>query len=426
MYTISYLSIGSELLDGRVIDTNSVFMSRSLIPLGIDVAARISTDDRIEDIISALSYLSKISDCIIVTGGLGPTTDDLTREAISEFTRCPLLLNEESLEKLKRLYEIKKRNFDTSNEKQSLFPKTSKIILNPVGTAPGFSIEHLEQDKKVLLIALPGVPRELVAMFEDSVLPLLKDRLPLEQEPLLHNHLLCVYGLPESVIGSKVTALSLPKEIKISYRAMFPEVHVQLRGRGNIGKYAQQIVEVLGEDNVYAENVTTTLGENIHALLIESQKTVAVAESCSGGMLSEILTLKSGASKFFLGSIVAYDNTVKAKLLSVSSQTLEQHGAVSHKAAAEMALGVRTALGSDFGISITGIAGPQGGTDDKPVGTFFIGLSTPQELISFRAFFHSERDLIRKYSAVKAIDILRRKINTLHPPKDTEIVTHLL
>ena len=421
MYTVSFLAIGSELLDGRVVDTNSVFLSRSLISLGINVNQKLSCDDQISEIKDALAYLSKTSNCIIVTGGLGPTSDDLTREAIAEFVNTDLELDEESLQNLKALYTKRHREMDPSNVKQATFPKTSTVILNPIGTAPGFSIKVPETN--VVIISLPGVPRELVPMFEETVLPYMKSILPADT-PQLSTHGFCLFGLPESVIGSKIKALKLPNDISVSYRASFPEVHVLLKRKGDLEPYIHQVVETLGREYIFAENLNTSLMERVHRLLSEKEYTLSVVESCTGGLLGELLTRTPGSSKNFKGGIIAYSNEVKSASLDVPKTIIEDKGAVSHEVAAHLALSVNKVIPASFSLSITGVAGPDGGTVEKPVGTFYIGFCNGKEVYTYKCFYLAERDMIRKYAAYKSLDILRRHLRGYGKPDDCEVVRH--
>jgi len=422
---VALLTIGSEILDGRVVDTNSAYLCALLTNLGITVTGISSCDDAIPDVHDLLSHLLKQAACVIVTGGLGPTSDDLTREAVASFIGEDIVLNPASLERLKGLYAVRQRTFDPSNAKQATFPSGAEIIPNPVGTAEGFRVSTSEG---AYIICLPGVPRELRAMIDGTVLSMLKKEMVVRKSPIFEQRAARIFGLPESLIGSKVVELNLGEAIKVSYRASFPEVHLLIRGVNQpLDVALGRISAALGADHVYSSDLEIGMPETVVSLLTGSGQTIAVAESCTGGMLGELLTTVAGASECFLGGVIAYSNNLKRSLLNVSQESLTNHGAVSHKTALEMALGARLATQSSIAVSITGIAGPERASiapaeilapgvpvgPEKPVGSFFIGLSTPEGEKSYRFFFSSSRGLIRKFAAYKALDVVRRLLSQL-------------
>lgn len=413
MAPIALLMVGNELLDGRVLDTNSQFLSSHFSQKGIEVGAILSCRDGINEICDALRFLSQKHKVIITSGGLGPTTDDLTREAVSEHAGVELENRPELVQRLEKWFLDRGRTFDPSNLKQASIPKGSKIIPNDQGTAVGF---QLTTNDDVTIFSLPGVPRELHHLFFETVLPACEKELGLGTS--LQNVGLRVYGLGESVVGSIIQSLNFSPDITISYLASFPEVKVLFTAARDLSKEQHQAVEALGNDVVFTTEYHKGFAEVVHELLLSKGVTVGLAESCTGGLVSALLTDYSGASMYLRGSIVCYSNEVKQGLLAVSDDTLKNEGAVSHDTVLKLAEEAKRVLYSSIGISISGIAGPEGGTEAKPVGTFFIGFSNETETKSYKFFFSGSRDRIRKYSAYKALDVLRRELLKLDPPRD--------
>lgn len=414
MTTIALLTIGSELLDGRVQDTNSNFLCDELSTAGFSIKSILSCDDVLEDIIHSIRFLSDSAQAIIITGGLGPTTDDLTREAIAAYSGKNLILDQGALENLKAFFEKRGRRFFKTNEKQATLPEGASIIPNPEGTAPGFRI--IGNHGKTLIVALPGVPRELKRMFHDTVLPFLRNQN--QQTAPYMRHILKVFGLPESLIGERIESLQLSREITVSYRAKFPQVDVVFKTKQShlLDQAVSAVRNVLGIQYIFSERSIENFEEVIHHLLLERKVTIAVAESCTGGLLGKLITNSSGSSQYFRGGIISYSDQAKTELLGVESETLSIHGAVSGQTAKQMAEGVKTRFHSDLALSITGIAGPEGGSSEKPVGTFFIGFSAPGILEAFHFVYPSHRERVRNYSAFSALDILRRYLAQLPLP----------
>ena len=405
---IAVLATGSELLDGRVLDTNSHFVAGCLTDLGLALSRVVTCGDDIGSIKESLAFLLKEASFVIVTGGLGPTTDDLTREAIAEFAGVGLELNDAALATLHDYYVRKRRTFDPTNTKQATFPTGATIIPNPHGTAAAFA---LEVSPGALVIALPGVPGEFRALFEAAVVPRIRERFH-EAAPR-REHFFRIFGLPESVVGARVSAAGLGSEIAVSYRAHFPEIHVVLKTTARaeeLTRAADNVRAAIEPDYIVAEDKSEGLEQVVGALLEKANATVAVAESCTGGLLGAALSRISGSSKFFLGGGITYSNALKESLLGVSPTTLAAHGAVSAPVATEMAVGARLRFGSTYAVSITGIAGPGGGSEQKPVGTFFVGMATPAGATAYHFFFASSRDWVRTFAATSALDIVRRTV----------------
>lgn len=405
---IAVLATGSELLDGRIADTNSQFIAGRVSDLGLTVKRVVTCGDDIETITRSLAFLAEEASLIIVTGGLGPTTDDLTREALAAYAGQQLVLNTAAFENLKRYYERKRRAFDPSNTKQATFPESARVIPNPHGTAAAFS---LELRPGVFAVALPGVPGELRALYDSDVVPLIKelfrDAVPRKER------FFRLFGLPESIVGARVHGAALDPAISVSYRAHFPEIHVVLKTAADealLDRAATLTRAAIEADYIVAEHKETSLEGSVHELLMARGATVSVAESCTGGMLGGLLSRLPGSSKTFVGGGITYSNALKESLLGVNIESLNAHGAVSDVVATEMARGAQIRFNSTYALSITGIAGPAGGTEAKPVGTFFVGLATPEGVMAYHLFFSSTREWIRTFAAYSALDILRRTI----------------
>jgi nicotinamide-nucleotide amidase len=411
---IGFLAIGSELLDGRVHESNALFAARALADFGVGLAGVTLCDDAESEITDALDHLINYSSIIIVSGGLGPTTDDLTREALAHYCGVTLFEDAGSLEYIKSIFEKRQRSFNPTNAKQASFPVGATIIINPVGTAPGFSIVTEKPGRKVILIALPGVPKEYTTMFSESVQPLILSSLGITHIP--PRKLIRVFGLPESEIGGRVEALKLSSELSISYRAHFPEIQVKIgheRDTELVAESMKRIEAALGSDRIFARSLDVRFEDYALDIVLQKNLTIGLAESCTGGAIGHLITNVPGASKVFLGSIVSYANQAKKALLGVSSASLDSVGAVSEEIASEMALGARQRFGSDIALSITGIAGPDGGSEDKPVGTYFIGLATSDGCQVFKLFFLSSRENFKRFVSWVALDILRRYVSGL-------------
>jgi nicotinamide-nucleotide amidase len=413
--TVAILTVGSEILDGRVVNTNSSYLSQSLLGCGLIPDLILSCKDSVPSVVDALGFLSRRADVIVVTGGLGPTSDDLTRESVAEFCGADLEVRDDALDRLKRFYQDRGRRYDSSNQKQATFPVGAYAIGNPSGTAEGFSIRTFLHGREVLIVALPGVPRELRAMWEAEVLSLIVQSLG--AQPPMYQEEFRVFGMAESVVGAAIDGLGLREDVVVSYRASFPEVHLVIRSRESLGEVTRAILGILG-DRVVTRDLRQTLAAEVLRMLGEMDFTLAVAESCTGGGVGSMVTAVPGASRTFLGGVIAYHNRIKEQLLGVGQDTIKEEGAVSFACARQMAEGVRARFQSSVSISVSGIAGPDGGTPMKPVGTFFVGLSSPTGSTSYRFLLSSDRDRIRTFASYKALDVVRRFLLKLPPPDD--------
>lgn len=406
---IAILISGNEILDGRVLDSNSNLLCARLTGVGYQVGEIATLPDHPEQIKSALGRLSNSHAVVVISGGLGPTQDDWTREVVAEFAGAPLVRHEAIIEALRERFARRGRVMSANNEKQGYFPKGSNIIPNPKGSACGFAVEAPNGS---LLIALPGIPYELEAMLEESVIGLLRSHLPAEAE--CERRMLRVFGLPESEVGARVEQCRIESAVTISYRVAFPEIQVTLAalvGTPELDSAYNQIFTALDQQkHVFSTNAAHPIELIVHDLLVAQNKTIAVAESCTGGMLGAMLTRTAGSSSYFLGGVQAYSNKMKERLLAVPEDLLQEHGAVSNEVAKAMAVGVQRASGSDLALSITGIAGPAGGSLEKPVGTFFIGLASESGVIAERFFYPAQREMVRVYATWCALDLLRRSL----------------
>lgn len=385
------LAIGSELLEGSVIDTNSAFIGSNLSLMGIKPQLVCSIPDNKEQLINTIKELSLNYDIILTTGGLGPTFDDITSECISIVANIDREVNETALNHIKkRLNEINVTLRD-SHINQALLPKNAILFKNIVGTAYGFGVFV----NKSLIIAMPGVPAEMTVMFEEEVKPYIEKNYNLEKIYRKELH----FGLlPESDVDKILREYNIPDNIECIINAGKSEIAVKIKSSN------KKVVEDLSnhlinhfKDNFMGDDVYSP-AEALIKILRDNNKTISVAESCTGGYLGKTITEYSGVSDVFLGGIISYSNDIKINLLKVDSEVLNKYGAVSSQVAEAMSKGAIIATGADFAISITGIAGPTGGVEDKPVGTVYIGISNGKKTISYHFCFKGKRDIVRHRS----------------------------
>jgi nicotinamide-nucleotide amidase len=410
---VEILITGNEIRSGAVIDRNSAHIATKLEEAGFGVMRHTCVGDNIDDLVLVLQEIGNRSDAALVTGGLGPTPDDLTAHAAATSAGVDLVLDLTALRGVENYFKDRNRIMPDSNKKQAMLPRGAKIILNPVGTAPGFMLKI----GRCLFFFLPGVPFEMQRMLSDTVLPQL-EKLRGNVYEYSMTKTISTFGSAESVTAERVTGISgMFPEINFGFRAKFPEIQIKLYGRGKnkeaihdlMNKASAAIIEEIG-DKVFSED-ESSMEAVVGRLLLKENATIAVAESCTGGLISHLLTNVPGSSNYFLFSGVTYSNEAKQKVLGVSSEILEQYGAVHEHTAKEMAAGVRRIAASDYGIATSGIAGPDGGTDEKPVGTVCIGVATRRSTQGFRFFFpFNSRGRNKKIFAMKALDILRREL----------------
>ncbi len=401
------IAVGTELLLGNIVNTNAKFLSEQLAFLGFDVHFQSVVGDNPTRLKSVVELAKKRSDVIVMSGGLGPTQDDLTKQTVCEVFGDVLRFDEEENAKIENFFKALKRTMTENNRRQAMVPTNGEKIPNANGTAPGM----IFKDGTKYAILLPGPPNELYPMFTNKVKPFLESL----SDSVLYSTNLNVIGVGESTLETMVEHLLNAQNPTSALYAKTSEVRVRVTAKAKTTEIAQQMCEetvkqfyeILG-NNIYDRD-SESLEQTVVNLLIDKGKTVATAESCTGGLLAQMITGVENSSNIFGYGTVAYANEAKMKVLCVSGETLEKYGAVSKQTAAEMAKGARQLSGADFGIGITGIAGPGGGTDEKPVGTVYIGIAFNGEVYVQKAVIKDRsREYVRMSSATRALDMLRR------------------
>ena len=416
--TAAILSTGDELTTGRTLDTNANFIADKLVAAGLDVTAIIVVGDYPERIAWAWHAAMRQADVIISTGGLGPTADDLTTETVGTVTGRKLILDQDVAGRIRKMFEAMGRVMPENNLKQAQFPEGAVVIPNALGTAPGFRLDVQSEHGSRHLIVLPGVPREMKPMIEEQVLPWIQQARGGNEVYL--SHTFQTFGISESALDELVAGCVAPEEGRIAFRAAFPQISVRLTVQGppaaapqRLEQLAARLRERIG-NYAYGEG-DTTMEATVGRLLKERGLTVAVAESCTGGLVGHRLTNVPGSSAYVKGGIIAYSNEMKQQSLGVRAETLATHGAVSEETAVEMATGVRRALGSDIGLAVTGIAGPDGGTADKPVGTVCFALAAADVVHHRRYQLWGNREWVKLLSSQVALDWVRRHLLGANP-----------
>ncbi|HEV2350069.1 MAG TPA: competence/damage-inducible protein A [Terriglobia bacterium] len=406
------IAVGSELLTPYRSDTNSLYLTAKLNALGIEVLFKTIVGDDRARLGEAFRVALGRSDLIILTGGLGPTEDDINREVVAEVLVRPLQEVEEIRDRIEKRFARIGRTMTENNVRQAMVPEGATWLENKNGTAPGIWIEH----EGTIVILLPGPPVELEAMFESACLPRLAPRAGGQR---LHSRVFKVVGLPESEVDQRIAPVYKPYQNPITTILATPgAVEVHLRASAASDEEAEALLAELGDkiELALGEHVFSTHGETMEEIvgmyLVMKHKTMAVAESCTGGLLSERLTRIPGSSNFFLGGVVCYSNDLKMKLCGVPEILLEQNGAVSKPVAQALAEGIRRRSGADIGLGITGIAGPTGGSSEKPVGMVFISLADEHgtQIREFR--FPGTRERIRHYASQTALEMIRRRVRS--------------
>lgn len=407
------LTVGNEIINGVITDTNRETISRELRSIGIAVKGMSSTLDDPDLIADALQLAMERAQVVIVSGGLGPTEDDKTAAGAAQFLGVRLQSDPEQLARIVERFRQWNRPMAASNAKQALLPETALAIPNDYGTAPGFMIQ---KDGSAALF-FPGVPRELVSMLRERGIPAILERFG-PTERVFRTRTLIVYGFSESKLGEMLADVARDEaDYHLAFLPRFPIIRLRIDTSGITAEEAEQrlaakqavLNERIGENIISDDG--RSMEEVVLQLLEQNGTTLALAESITGGMIGEMLTRISGSSRTYMGSVVSYSNDMKMRLLGVSEDTLASFGAVSHRCAAEMAEGARRAGHADIGLSVTGIAGPDGGSTEKPVGTFFVGLSTPQETLTRGFVLPGAREWVRTLAAMQALDLLRRSLS---------------
>ncbi|MEH1943593.1 MAG: competence/damage-inducible protein A [Nostoc sp.] len=410
------ICVGTELLLGDILNGNAQFLAQQLAQLGIPHYYQTVVGDNPERLKQVIEIAISRAQILIFTGGLGPTPDDLTCETIADFFKVPLVERSDIIEDITQKFAQRDRVMSPSNRKQALIPQGAEILPNPSGTAPGIIWQPRPE---ITIFTFPGVPSEMHLMWQETAVPFLKSQG--WGKEIIYSRSLKFWGIGESALAEKVSSyLKLPNPTVAPYAGK-GEVRLRVSAKATsevaaedlIAPIEKQLKEIAGLDFYGVNN--DTLASVVGQLLRASKETLSVAESCTGGGLGQMLTEISGSSDYFWGGVISYDNSVKVGLLGVNQEDLDKFGAVSATVAEQMAIGVKTRLGTTWGLSITGIAGPTGGTDTKPVGLVYVGLAGPKdEVTSFEYQFGTVRGraLIRHVSANAALDNLRRKLLT--------------
>lgn len=409
---VEIITVGNELTSGEIIDTNSAYLASELTSKGFAVNFITTVGDQEFYIEAALQKAQEHADVIIVAGGLGPTADDVTASAAAKALGRHMVINKEVLQQLRQRFAQRGMEMPLANEKQAFFPYQAEIIPNPLGTASGFILRH----RGKIFIFLPGVPSELQYLFREKILPYLeKEKEKGEEKEFIRARTLKVFGLTESAIADRLQGIDMRAySASLAYLPRFPENHVKIIVRAKSPAEAEQ--NLLAAEKIVREKLSgrifatdeETLEQVVGQMLREHGATLAVAESCTGGLIAHRLTQVPGSSDYFERGIVAYSNRAKIEILKVPAELLAQNGAVSGPVAEKMALGVREISNCTLGLAVTGIAGPSGGSAEKPVGTVFIALAAPEGVVSKKYNLAGTRDQIKTLSAQIALDWVRR------------------
>ncbi len=412
------LATGHEVLTGTIIDSNSAFIAGVLEETGIEVRRHTCVGDDIGHIAAAVKEIAGRADILLITGGLGPTGDDLTAAAVAAATGLPLHRDDTAFASVERFFNERGVTMRSTDPKQAMLPESATCIPNRVGSAPGF---FLDMDKCRIYV-MPGVPYEMEIMLVESVLPDI-DRRREDGRSYAAGRTISVFGLPESEVGRLMAVLPdrFP-DVRYGIRVSFPEIFVKFSTRGSdqnkaetqVRKAASWAVQTIGEPAFSDRGLS--LPAEVGRLLAECGRTVAVAESCTGGLVGHLLTNNAGSSDYFLLSAVTYANTAKNAVLGIAEKVIAEHGAVSEKVVREMAAHVRRLAGADYGLATSGIAGPTGGTKEKPVGTVWIGLAGPEQVSARKlTLSFQDRSMNKRIFAFAALEMLRRQIITNQP-----------
>jgi len=408
------ITIGDELLIGQTVDTNSAWMGAELSKAGFDVVRMTSIHDRREDILYTLNESAGKTDVILITGGLGPTSDDITKQTLCEYFNTKLIISNEVLSMIENMMHHRKFAMNDNNRRQAEVPESCTVLKNAAGTAPGMWFEK----DGTIYISMPGVPYEMKYLMNEHVLPELIKRFT--SQVIIHRNIM-TYGTFEAKLAEILTDFEsgLPAKIKLAYLPASGVIKLRLTGTGNnradiqslIDQQAEKLYKIIPEF-IYGED-EESLEMVIVNLLRKINKTLSAAESCTGGEISRLITSVPGSSACYYGSVIAYSNSVKTELLGVDVDLLIKHGAVSEEVVREMAIGARRKFNSDFAVATTGIAGPDGGNEIKPVGTVWIAVASEKGVITEKHVFGNDRNTnIRRFS-LAALNLLRKQINDI-------------
>jgi len=412
MNKVSIISIGDELLIGQTINTNAAYIGEKLTAIGYEVIRNFTVGDNREDILKTFSDAEAISDFIFITGGLGPTHDDITRSCILEYFQTDLVFDEQTFERIKKLFEKRNIPMPEINREQAMVPRIAKVIPNDYGTAPGYDIT--KNGKRFFV--MPGVPYEMRGMMENTILPDLKNYI--QSKNIFYNQkILYTTGIPESALYTKLEDIRpLFDEVKVAFLPSQFGVKIRLSMRSNDEKFNLEKIKFLEEkirervgDYIYTDE-DLPIEEVIGKILTERKLKLAVAESCTGGLICHRITNIPGSSNYFERGVVSYSNESKIEILGVNPETIKNFGAVSEQTAIEMARGVRKISKADIGISTTGIMGPTGATETKPIGLVFVGYSDSEREFAKQFNFADNRVRNKDRSSQAALEILWRAL----------------
>ena len=405
------ITIGDELLIGQTIDTNSAWIGSELSKAGFDVFRIISIHDTREDILYTLSEAATVANVVLITGGLGPTSDDITKQTLCEYFKTRLVLNSEVLDMIEKMMLHRKFHMNENNRKQAEVPESCRVLINSTGTAPGMWFEK----DGIIYISMPGVPYEMKHIMTVHVLPELIKRFT--SQVIIHRNIM-TYGTFEAKLAEILTDFeqSLPESIKLAYLPASGIIKLRLtaigKERGKLEKEINNSVNLLYKtipEFIYGEN-EDSLEMVIGNLLKEKNKTVCTAESCTGGEIAHLITSIPGCSSYYSGSVIAYSNSAKVAFLGVKIETLERYGAVSEEVVRELAIGARDKFKTDFAVATSGIAGPDGGTEIKPVGTLCIAVASEKGVVYEKRVFGNDRATNIKRFSMAALNLLRKQI----------------
>jgi len=409
--TAEIISIGDELLYGQTLDTNAHWISHKLDEYNIKVFQRTTIGDDADQILNAFATAAERVDIVLITGGLGPTKDDLTKSLLAEYFGVGMVRHEEVLRDITLLFAKASREVTALNAQQADLPANCQKITNPVGTAPGMWF----YENNTVFVAMPGVPYEMKSIMTQGILPKLHEMF---SKGVLHHHIIKTIGITESSLSDLIEdwEVNLPNHIKLAYLPTKGQVKLRMTGSGdNLNTLKQEIdalkMAIMPKIAKYVYGFgTDSLEGVIGQLLYNNNLTLATAESCTGGYLAHMITSVPGSSRYFKGSVIAYSNEVKITQLGVSTEDLKQQGAVSEEVAKAMAEGVRKELNADIAIATTGIAGPDGGTAEKPVGTVWIAYSDKHKTLAKKFNFSRDRTFIVHWSALAALNMIRLNV----------------
>ncbi len=404
----SIVTVGDELLNGQTVDTNSAWLGEKLNEIGVTLSLKLSVTDTMKGIIDGLKFASQHSDIILMTGGLGPTKDDITKEAIAEYIGDQMSFSDETYERIAGYFKSRKRPMLEAHKQQCYMPSTATLVNNPLGTAPGMWMTHEDN----IILSMPGVPREMKGIMSEGGLAKIK---ALVTGSHIEHYIIQTAGVGETTIAEKIEDIieSFPPELSIAYLPGVASVKLRLTAKGASHDFVKRLTESFGERvterlgnmvfGIGSEKLPQALGK----LCTQKKLVIATAESCTGGGIGHQLTSIPGSSRYYTGSIVSYSNELKQNLLNVSSDTLNNHGAVSEQTVTEMIYGLVDATQCDVGVAVSGIAGPGGGSPEKPVGTIWIAVGNREKIKTRKLQLVRNRKLNIDYTIALAMNELR-------------------